>query len=222
MKILLVDAKARIDLNCIEKNLDRIPQGCGIVTTLQHRHALQDIAAMLKKHGKDCIILGQVLGCNQDVALGEEAAKAGSFLYIGTGRFHPIGIAAKTDRPVHCIDPYTGIFSEVKPEEIDRFTKKKKAAATLFLAKERIGLIISLKTGQRYEKASEIEKRIKERYPEKETFLFACGTLDFNELENFPFIDLWINTMCPRIGYDDSIRMLKPIVNIEDIKNLIL
>ena len=48
--------------------------------------------------------------------------------------------------------------------------------------------------------------------------MFVTDTLDFAELENFPFIECYVNTMCPRIGMDDTIRTAKPIVNIDDIK----
>jgi diphthamide biosynthesis enzyme Dph1/Dph2-like protein len=37
------------------------------------------------------------------------------------------------------------------------------------------------------------------------------NTLRENELENFPDIDIFINTACPRIEY-------KKVINIEDLK----
>ena len=36
---------------------------------------------------------------------------------------------------------------------------------------------------------------------------------DFNETENFPFIEAWINTMCPRIEEDMK------VLNLEDLNS---
>ena len=41
--------------------------------------------------------------------------------------------------------------------------------------------------------------------------------IDFNDLENFNFIEMWVNTACPRIGYDDMLAQEKPIVDLSDI-----
>ena len=43
------------------------------------------------------------------------------------------------------------------------------------------------------------------------------NTLDFNEIENFPKVECYVNTMCPRIGFDDTIRLNKSIINLEDV-----
>jgi len=47
---------------------------------------------------------------------------------------------------------------------------------------------------------------------DKKYYLFAFDTLQANELENFPFIDCWVNTACSRIADEKS-----NIVNIDDI-----
>ena len=61
--------------------------------------------------------------------------------------------------------------------------------------------MVTIKPGQySYNKAKEIKKKIEEKG--KKCFIFVFDTLDANEMENFPFIDFWVNTACPRIADD--------------------
>ena len=46
--------------------------------------------------------------------------------------------------------------------------------------------------------------------------IFAFDTLDFNQIENFPFVQCWVNTACSRI-LDDYEKFPKPLVDISDI-----
>jgi diphthamide synthase subunit DPH2 len=39
----------------------------------------------------------------------------------------------------------------------------------------------------------------------------VCDTFDYSELENFNFIECWVNTMCPRVAEDIN------VLNVEDI-----
>ena len=67
---------------------------------------------------------------------------------------------------------------------------------------------MSTKHGQsRIEKALELAKK-----KDKEYYIFAFDTLNLSDLENFPFIQCWVNTACPRISEDKG-----NIVNIEEI-----
>jgi diphthamide biosynthesis enzyme Dph1/Dph2-like protein len=59
---------------------------------------------------------------------------------------------------------------------------------------------------------------LQDEYPEKEFFYFVDNTYDFSMLDDFNFVDVWVNTACPRISFEDSIKMEAPIVNMEDIK----
>ncbi len=48
---------------------------------------------------------------------------------------------------------------------------------------------------------------------DKQYYIFAFDTLNEMDLENFPFIQAWVNTACPRIA-DNR----KGMINIDDIK----
>jgi diphthamide biosynthesis enzyme Dph1/Dph2-like protein len=45
----------------------------------------------------------------------------------------------------------------------------------------------------------------------------VADTLDFAGLENFPFVECFVNTACPRIGYDEWENLRKPIINADDV-----
>ena len=57
-------------------------------------------------------------------------------------------------------------------------------------------------------------EKIKEKLEKagKEVFVFIGDTLNPAELENFPQIDAWVNTACPRM-VDDQELYKKPVVN---------
>ena len=56
---------------------------------------------------------------------------------------------------------------------------------------------------------------------EKQAYIFMANTIDFVQLNNFPFVQCWVNSACPRIGLDDKNKVDKPIVNLEDVFELI-
>ena len=60
-------------------------------------------------------------------------------------------------------------------------------------------------------------KKALELKADKNIYYFLDDTINFAELENFNFIDCWVNTACPRIAYDDSIKIAKPIINIGEL-----
>jgi diphthamide biosynthesis enzyme Dph1/Dph2-like protein len=44
--------------------------------------------------------------------------------------------------------------------------------------------------------------------------------VEFQELENFPFIEVFVNTACPRIGLEDQKKFPRPVVNLADVEEL--
>ena len=54
--------------------------------------------------------------------------------------------------------------------------------------------LISTKPGQSYFKHA---LKLKEKYPDKKFFFIVHETLDFASLEDFPFVQVWVNTACP-------------------------
>jgi len=203
MKTLFVEAKSSIELKLGKKQIEELPNKVGILTTIQHLHKIKDIQNQLK----ESVLGGQVLGCDASSAK-KIKNQVDGFLYVGSGEFHPLWIAIETGKEVFCFNPFTKSMSKISKDDIEKYNKRKKAALVKFLSSDRIGILVSTKPGQNHmEKALELSKR-----KDKEYYLFAFDTLNDMELENFPFIQCWVNTACPRIA-----DKRKSIINIDDI-----
>ena len=58
------------------------------------------------------------------------------------------------------------------------------------------------KNDEFYTQLTDIEKELnhyKEHFKDKQCYIFLCNTLSQYEFDNFPDIDIWVNTACPRI-----------------------
>lgn len=210
MKTLFIEARSSLDVNELISKVDF--QGkLGLVTTIQHLHILPSV----KKKLKDSVIVGQVLGCDVSNAL-KISKKVDAFLFIGSGNFHPVQIALKTEKRVLMLDPFTGNISEVSEEEIESRKRKIRAGYAHFLNANRIGILVSSKPGQNMmKKAEDLKKELLKQG--KKPFIFVFDTLDFNQLENFPDIECWVNTACLRMAIEDYDKFPKPVVNIGDL-----
>jgi 2-(3-amino-3-carboxypropyl)histidine synthase len=207
MKLLHIPAKSNLEIKIPASELKKLPKSLkkiGLVTTIQHLHALP----ALEKQIKGARAVGQILGCRVDLA---EAAKnkVDAFLFIGTGEFHPIAVALKTQKPVFVFNPVSQKLSKLDAQTVADFKQQRKGALLKFLHAKTVGILVSTKHGQqRFAEARKI-KQILEKKQNKKCYIFVFDTLDFSQLENFPFIDCWLNTACPRIadGRNDIINL---------------
>ncbi len=209
MKTLFIHAKSNEEiLPAVKKALKQLPKKIGLVTTIQHRHKLKDAKKLLEKHKKTAVIAGTVLGCDVSAAKRIEK-KVDAFLYIGTGEFHPLGIALETKKKVIIANPSSNAVSKVKKEDIENIKKKRKGSYLKFLTSKNIGILVSTKPGQnKLKEALALKKKLKD----KNCYIFIADEIIPEQFENFPFIECWVNTACPRIA-DSAKRM----VNIDDI-----
>ena len=222
MKIMMVEGRytGNIDLSRLDTGI--LPRKIGLATTVQFLSHADEIRDFLAKSGKEVFIgkmrqkyEGQLLGCDQG---GAEKIKdeVDAFLYVGTGIFHPLGIAVNIDKEVFCYDPIHAIMSKIDSGQVKRYNAKRKGAYLKFLEADEIGILVSLKPGQNnFRKAIELKKQLKE----KNCYIFAFDTLDFNQIENFPFVQCWVNTACNRI-LDDYDKFPKPLVDLSDIEKM--
>ena len=207
METLFIPVKyaGKVDLSNI--NADKLPKKIGIVTTAQFLDNIKDIINYLKKNDKEVFIdkdkqrnLGQILGCDISAAA-KIQDKINAFLYVGSGEFHPLGVALQTKKEVFTFNPVSGVFFKLDEKEIEDYKKIRKVKCVRFLHADNIGILVSTKPGQNsYKKALEIKEKLEEKG--KNCFIFVFDTLDANEMENFPFVDFWVNTACPRIAGD--------------------
>jgi len=199
MRELFIEARWTGDITpVIEKAIKIIPDRVGLITTVQHKHELKKIKRMIEKAGKRAVIGGQVLGCDINAAKKIEK-KVDAFLFIGSGGFHPFGLAMKLDKKIIIADPLLNEVREITKEDVEIYKKKEKGALIKFLSSKEIGIIVSTKPGQaKLEKAFELKKKLKD----KNCYIFVGDTIREEDLENFPFIECWVNTACPRFSTD--------------------
>ncbi len=212
--------KGKINLSNLDTNI--LPKNIGLATTVQFLDYVDEIKQYLETRGKNIFIdknrqkyEGQLLGCDQG---GAEKIKdnVNAFLYVGTGIFHPLGIALNIDRDVFCYDPLNAVMTKIDRNQVERYNKKRKVAYIKFLEATEIGILVSLKPGQNnFKKAVELKNKLKD----KNCYIFAFDTLDFSQIENFPFIKCWVNTACNRI-LDDYDKFPMPLVDLSDIEKM--
>lgn len=214
MKTYFLHATAEENVLLSEEAAKKLPQKIGIVTNIQHLNKIQE----LKKQFPQAIMCGQVLGCRADTAE-RVAAQVDAFLFIGGGDFHPLFVAVKTNKPVYCWNPADKLLTTITQEQIAAYNKNKQRQLKLFYNARNVGIIVSTKEGQSDNKINITSQPLKMKAPlafskrkDKNYYLFASDTLQINELENFPFIDCWVNTACSRIADEKS-----NIVNSDDI-----
>ena len=222
MKIMMVEGryKGKINLSNLDESI--LPKKIGLATTVQFLDFVDEVRQYLEKKGKEVFVdtmkqkyPGQLLGCDYGAA---EKVKENveAFLYFGTGKFHPLGIALNIDKEVYCYDPLSAVMSKIDRAEVERYNRKRKGAYLKFLESGNIGMLVSLKPGQNnFKKAVELKKQLKD----KNCYIFVSDTIDFNQIENFPFIQCWVNTACNRI-LDDYDKFPRPLVDLSDIEKM--
>ena len=217
MKKIFIPAYLKRDpLPSVKRALKRLKkyERVGLITTAQHLNQLQKVEEFLTRNGKIPVEGGQILGCNLTNAEKIEE-EVDCFLYIGSGRFHPLGIAILTDKPVIIANPYSDSSSVISEEDKKRYFKRRKGQVMKALTAEIFGILISTKDGQfNLKEAIEIKRKIERRG--KRAFLFAGSEITPDNLLPFD-VDSWINTACPRL-VDDYFE--KPILNPEELEIL--
>ena len=128
MKTLFVPAKSLADISEVLKKVD-IKGKIGLVSSIQFLDQLKKAQKLLK----NSVIIGQILGCNIKIAE-KYKNKVNSFLFIGSGRFHPLYLAIKTKKPVYIANPDTNEFSRIEESDIQDYENKLKGKLSKFYA----------------------------------------------------------------------------------------
>lgn len=194
-----------------------LPKRVGLLTTTQFRGWLPQIKEHLERAGHEVRIgepdkrvayAGQLLGCDYHTA---EVVRedVDGFLYIGTGEFHPLGVAFLTDKPIVIADPERGsarTLSDLK----DRILRQRFAAIARSKDAKTFGIIVSRKIGQvRMEMARDLKALAEKHGLQANIFLMDLVSPEF--LEGYR-VDAWVNTACPRIAIEDVLQYKKPLL----------
>jgi 2-(3-amino-3-carboxypropyl)histidine synthase len=181
----------------------------GLVTTAQHMNRFDEMRAHLEDAGYEVHTRrgderltheGQVLGCNYASA----AVDAEQILYVGGGKFHPLGLAMEhPEKRVVIADPVNNVVTVADSEQ---FLKQRYATVHKAMDAEEWGVIFCTKIGQgRWDRAQEIVAENDDAY------LLTMDEVTPDRLKNFG-LDAYVNTGCPRITTDDGPQFDAPML----------
>jgi len=193
----------------------------GLVTTVQHVHEIGKAKDVLLGERKRVVIgdagrlryAGQIIGCDYSNAK-IMTDQIDAFLFVGSGKFHAMGISLATSKPTIVADPYEerafSVEGEAEKTRRQRMTNVSEAKrAQIF------GIIVGLKPGQtRLQRAVEIKNKLQDKG--RKTVVFALKEITPEALMQFPTIDAFVNTACPRIVLDDAPRFSRPMLTINE------
>ncbi len=221
-----VEAMAKVGIKeAVEKAIPLLKdwKRIGLVTTIQHIHKLKEAEELLLRAGKNVMVgdagrmkyAGQVIGCDFSNAR-SVSRDVEAFLFIGGGRFHAIGVALSTGKPTIVADPYEKrafpIHGEVKTILKQRWASISKAKEA-----ERLAILVGLKSGQRrLGEAVELKEKLEKIG--KRAILLSIREITPEVLMQFPEIDAFVNTACPRISLDDAKNFLKPVITLNEAR----
>ena len=188
------------------KNLDELkkylPKKFALISLTQYSEYAKKIYEILKEDYE--IILKErlyginVLGCYSEPA---NINDIDTVLLIGNGKFHAENIIRKLKKKVIVYDP---MYGEIKVYEPDyNFDKIMEFLLNKIKNSKNIGMILSIKPGQYYYLET-LKVKDKLEKSGKNLYLFIGDTIDTLQLLNFPYIDFWIFSACPRL-IDDII-----------------
>jgi len=177
----------------------------GLVTSVQFVKVMKKVQGYLKKIGKEVFFHkslkypGQILGCNvQSAKIIED--RVDCFLYVGAGKFHPLGVALEVKKPVFSLDLEMNEIYNLENEKIKWLKKKTWYDAKLNDARK-VGIIISWKKGQnKIKEAKKLKKELEEKG--KEVYILAFDRVTKDKIEGLKF-DSIVNLACPRL--DDEL-----------------
>ena len=209
----------------VEGILSELEPSIGLITTVQHAHKLNEVQEFLRKNGINALIgrpsgrikyPGQVLGCNFSAALMVKS-KVSMYLYIGTGRFHPLGAAVVTGKTVLALDPHTGGYEIL--ERGERFLRVRYGLIAKAMDFERAAIIVSTKPGQN---RMLIAEQLKEKAEEmgKKADMLVMDRISPQSLMGSGY-DVYVSTACPRIALDDHMSYDRPILTVREFEILL-
>jgi 2-(3-amino-3-carboxypropyl)histidine synthase len=221
---LYVEARAAVSVeDAVERALP-IMEGqrkIGLVTTVQHVQTL-DVAKEILLHAGKTVVVGdagrmsypgQVVGCDYSNAK-SIAGDVDAFLFIGGGRFHALGVGLSTFKPTIIADPYERRAYSID-EDVQKVLRQRWACIEDALKAKVFAVLVGLKPGQ---KRLDLALNIKEKIERsgKTACLFAAREITPEVLMEFPAVDAFVNTACPRISLDDASRFKKPVLTVNE------
>jgi len=223
-KVRFIETRSGVDIsNAVKAALPLLfEQTVGLLTTIQHAYQLEKAAKILSDAGKTVIIAqgdnrtprpGQILGCNFSAAHSKKAEKCDVLLYIGSGRFHPIGASLSSKKRVVCTDPLT---AEVFELDYKKFLMQRSAVIGNANNADLFCILVSTKPGQYRKRLAEDLKKKAETHG-KQAFILFADLITPDQMLSFK-ADAFVNTACPRLAIDDSGRYHAPVLTPQEFE----
>jgi len=221
---IYVEARATMNVNAVvEKALPMLEnwQKIGLTTTVQHVQTIDDVREILLRAGKTVVIgdagrlnyPGQVIGCDYSNAK-SIANDVETFLFIGGGKFHALGVALSTSKPTIVADPYEKRAYSVD-KEAEKIIKQRWASIEEAKTAKTFAVLVGLKPGQKkLEEALDVKKKLEESG--KTACLFVAKEVTPEVLMEFPTVEAYVNTACPRVSLDDASKFQKPVLTVNE------
>lgn len=204
-------------LPVVKKSLPQLSGSVGVVTTAQHVHSLDSIVSFLQDRGIAALTsrgdarLGnyaQLLGCDYTSALWIEG-KVDTYLYVGDGDFHPIGLAMLTDRKLVAANPADMTVRTLDTLR-DSLMKQRLAVIERAMAARSFGVLLNSKLGQR--RKSLADTLVSEiSAAGREAMLVHTNVVSPDLISHYS-LGAFVSTACPRIAIDDYHRYPKPLL----------
>jgi 2-(3-amino-3-carboxypropyl)histidine synthase len=221
---IFVPAMSKVPLgDQLKKSVGMLVEPVGVLATSQHLSELDEVIEGLESMGVKTKIgegdsrishVGEVLGCNFTAATAI-AKEVNSYLLIGSGSFHAIGVHLATGKKVVVLDP-----NLEDPREIDqvrdKILRQRHAAIARAESARSFGIIVGEKIGQRrLRRAKELRKLL--RWKKKDAALILMDKFDPEKLRSMGF-DAYVSTACPRIAIDDVAMYDKPLLTPQELE----
>lgn len=219
-----IEARATLSVaDVVEKALPLIEEWrrIGLATTNQHVQTLDEVKEILVRAGKTVMVgdsgrlsyPGQVVGCDYSNAK-SVAEDVEGFLFIGGGRFHALGLALSTSKPVVVADPFEKRAYFIG-DEAERVVKQRWACVQEAQKAKTFAVLVGLKPGQKkLEEALAIREKLEKSG--RDAYLFAVREITSETVMNFPTVDAYVNTACPRVSLDFPQKFSKPMLTLNE------
>ncbi len=225
--VIFVPARSKVPISDqLKKAVAMLQEPVGVIATSQHLAELDEVIEVVEGLGIKVKIsegdsrishAGEVLGCNYTAAT-SIAKDVSSFLLIGSGMFHALGVHLATGKKVVVLDP-----NLEEPRELDqtkdKILRQRHAVIEKASRARSFGIIVGEKIGQRrLRRAKELRKLL--RWKKKDAALILMDKFDPEKLRSLGF-DAYVATACPRIAIDDVAAYDKPLLTPQELEILL-
>jgi 2-(3-amino-3-carboxypropyl)histidine synthase len=223
---VFIEASSDLEIGpAVRDALPMLPDGgrIGLLSTTQHRGGMDEAMAILDtaglsvkigEGGRRLAFPGQVLGCDLSAAR-VVAEDVDSFLLLGGGSFHAIGIGLATGRPVVVADVEMGRARSVDDDR-DRVLRRRSAIIAKASDATTFGILVESRPGQqRWALASRLREMLIEE--DRRPVMLLLREVSSQRLEAVG-MDAYVSTACPRIAVDDQSTYPMPVLTPQELE----